>query len=172
MAHHELTTPVTEAQVCALHIDDTVTLQGILFGIRDATQIALFDRGRTTRFDLAGHAVIHTAPNVKKVPLSPTHPAGYAPLCVGTAQWPRGPPLARKRAGGLALAMAAAIGMKRRYLICWEKQKAATARGRGWSGDGFSQYETTDVPMWPRPKTCSQAKNRRWGLGHTGGLST
>jgi L(+)-tartrate dehydratase beta subunit len=84
MAHHELTTPVTEAQVCALHIDDTVTLQGILFGIRDATQIALFDRGRKTRFDLAGHAVIHTAPNVKKVPLSPTHPAGYAPLCVGT----------------------------------------------------------------------------------------
>jgi L(+)-tartrate dehydratase beta subunit len=84
MAHHELTTPVTEAQVRALHVDDTVTLQGILFGIRDATQIAIFDRGRKTRFDLAGHAVIHTAPNVKKVPPSPAHPAGYAPLCVGT----------------------------------------------------------------------------------------
>ena len=84
MAHHELTTPVTEAQVRALHVDDTVTLQGVLFGIRDATQIALFDRGRKTRFDLAGHAVIHTAPNVKKMPLSPEHPAGYAPLCVGT----------------------------------------------------------------------------------------
>jgi L(+)-tartrate dehydratase beta subunit len=84
MAHHELTTPVAEAQVRALHVDDTVTLQGVLFGIRDATQIALFDRGRKTRFDLAGHAVIHTAPNVKKVPPSPEHPAGYAPLCVGT----------------------------------------------------------------------------------------
>jgi len=84
MAHHELTTPVTEAQVRALHVDDTVTLQGVLFGIRDATQIALFDRDRKTRFDLAGHAVIHTAPNVKKVPPSPEHPAGYAPLCVGT----------------------------------------------------------------------------------------
>jgi len=84
MAHHELTTPVTEAQVRALHVDDTVTLQGLLFGIRDATQIALFDRGRKTRFDLAGHAVIHTAPNVKKMPRSPEHPAGYAPLCVGT----------------------------------------------------------------------------------------
>ena len=71
MAHHELTTPVTEAQVRALHVDDTVTLQGVLFGIRDATQIALFDRGRKTRFDLAGHAVIHTAPNVKKMPPSP-----------------------------------------------------------------------------------------------------
>ncbi len=84
MAHHELTTPVTEAQVRALHVDDTVTLQGVLFGIRDATQIALFDRGRKTRFDLAGHAVIHTAPNVKKMPRSPEHPVGYAPLCVGT----------------------------------------------------------------------------------------
>jgi L(+)-tartrate dehydratase beta subunit len=84
MAHHELTTPVTEAQVRALHVDDIVTLQGVLFGIRDATQIALFDRGRKTRFDLAGHAVIHTAPNVKKVAPSPEHPAGYAPLCVGT----------------------------------------------------------------------------------------
>jgi L(+)-tartrate dehydratase beta subunit len=84
MAHHELTTPVTEAQVRALRVDDTVTLQGALFGIRDATQIALFDRDRKTRFDLAGHAVIHTAPNVKKVPRSPEHPAGYAPLCVGT----------------------------------------------------------------------------------------
>lgn len=84
MAHHELTTPVTEAQVRALHVDDTVTLQGVLFGIRDATQIALFDRDRKTRFDLAGHAVIHTAPNVKKVPPSLEHPAGYAPLCVGT----------------------------------------------------------------------------------------
>ncbi|HSS71787.1 MAG TPA: fumarate hydratase C-terminal domain-containing protein [Casimicrobiaceae bacterium] len=84
MAHHDLSTPITEAQVRALRIDDTVTLQGALFGIRDATQIALFDRGRKTRFDLAGHAVIHTAPNVKKVPASKEHPTGYAPVCIGT----------------------------------------------------------------------------------------
>jgi len=84
MAHHDFSTPVTEAQVRALRVDDTVTLRGTLFGIRDATQIALFNPGRKTRFDLAGHAVIHTAPNVKKVPPSPEHPAGYAPLCVGT----------------------------------------------------------------------------------------
>jgi L(+)-tartrate dehydratase beta subunit len=84
MAHHELTTPITEAQVRALHIDDTVRLQGTLYGIRDATQIAMFDRGRATRFDLAGHAVIHTAPNVKKVVPSPQHPTGYAPVCIGT----------------------------------------------------------------------------------------
>ena len=84
MAHHEITMPVTETQVRALAVDDTVTLHGALFGLRDATQIALFDHGRTTRFDLTGHAVIHTAPNVKKVVPSPAHPAGYEPLCVGT----------------------------------------------------------------------------------------
>ena len=84
MAHHELATPVTEAQVRTLAVDDTVTLNGTLYGIRDATQIALFDRGRTTRFDLSGHAVIHTAPNVKKVDVSELNPVGYAPVCVGT----------------------------------------------------------------------------------------
>ena len=84
MAHHELTTPVDEAQIRSLRVDDTVTLQGTLFGIRDATQIHLFDRGRTTRFDLRGHAVIHTAPNVKKVEKSAAFPAGYAPVCIGT----------------------------------------------------------------------------------------
>ena len=84
MAHHELVPPLVPAQVRALRIDDTVTLQGTLFGIRDATLIELFDRGRSTRFDLAGHAVIHTAPNVRKVPPSKEHPTGYAPVCIGT----------------------------------------------------------------------------------------
>jgi len=84
MAHHDFTMPVSEAQVRALRANDTVTLNGTLFGIRDATQIHLFDRGRKTRFDLRGHAVIHTAPNVRKVEKSAAHPAGYAPLCIGT----------------------------------------------------------------------------------------
>lgn len=84
MAHFELSPPITEREARALRVNDTVTLQGTLFGIRDATQIHLFDRGRTTRFDLAGHAVIHTAPNVRRVEKSAAHPAGYAPLCIGT----------------------------------------------------------------------------------------
>jgi L(+)-tartrate dehydratase beta subunit len=84
MTHHTLTTPVDEAAIRALRTGDTVTLEGTLFGIRDATQIHMFDRGRKTRFDLRGHAVIHTAPNVKKVPVSPEHPAGYASVCIGT----------------------------------------------------------------------------------------
>jgi L(+)-tartrate dehydratase beta subunit len=84
VAHYDLSAPLSEAQVRALRINDTVTLNGTLFGIRDATQIHMFDRGRKTRFDLAGHAVIHTAPNVKKVEKSAANPAGYEPSCIGT----------------------------------------------------------------------------------------
>jgi L(+)-tartrate dehydratase beta subunit len=84
MTHHVLTPPISEAQVRALRINDTVTLEGTLYGIRDANQIALFDKGRTTRFDLRGHAAIHTAPNVRRVPPSADHPTGYEPVCVGT----------------------------------------------------------------------------------------
>ena len=84
MAHYDLPTPVSEADIRRLRINDTVTLQNTLFGIRDATQIHLFDRGRKTKFDLSGHAVIHTAPNVRKVPVSAEYPAGYQPICIGT----------------------------------------------------------------------------------------
>src|SRR5262245_60739228 len=82
--HYDFSTPVTEQQVRALRVNDTVTLNGPLYGIRDATQIHMFDRGRKTRFDLRGHALIHTAPNVRKVEKSNEHPTGYAPICIGT----------------------------------------------------------------------------------------
>ena len=52
MAHYDFTMPVTEEQVRKLRVNDTVTLNGTLYGIRDATQIHMFDRGRKTRFDL------------------------------------------------------------------------------------------------------------------------
>jgi len=84
MAHYNLTTPVNEEDIRKLRINDTVTLQSTLFGIRDATQIQMFDHDRKTRFDLNGHAVIHTAPNVRKVPASKEYPAGYEPICIGT----------------------------------------------------------------------------------------
>ncbi len=85
MTHYVLNMPIDEAQARALKVGDTVTLEKTLFGIRDATLIAMFDRGRTTRFDLNGHAVIHTAPNVKKkVDSRPGNSCGYEPLCIGT----------------------------------------------------------------------------------------
>ena len=76
--HYAFNTPLSDAEVRKLRINDTVTLNGTLYGIRDATQIHMFDRGRKTRFDLRGHAVIHTAPNVRKTA------TGYEPVCVGT----------------------------------------------------------------------------------------
>jgi L(+)-tartrate dehydratase beta subunit len=84
MAHYDFNMPISEAQARALRLNDTVTLNGTLYGIRDATLIHMFDRGRTTRFDLKGHAVVHTAPNVKWVGETQAHPSGYAPICIGT----------------------------------------------------------------------------------------
>jgi len=84
MAHFDFQMPVTEEQVRKLRVNDTVTLNGTLFGIRDATCIHLFDRGRKTRFDLRGHALIHTAPNVRWVGETKAAPTGYEPICVGT----------------------------------------------------------------------------------------
>ena len=82
--HYDFDMPITEAEARALRVNDTVTLNRTLYGIRDATLIHLFDRGRTTRFDLNGQAVIHTAPNVKKVEQSADCPAGYQAVCIGT----------------------------------------------------------------------------------------
>lgn len=82
--HYDFAMPITEDDARKVRVNDTVTLNGTLFGIRDATQIHMFDRGRKTRFDLAGHAVIHTAPNVRKVAKSAAHPTGYEPVCIGT----------------------------------------------------------------------------------------
>jgi L(+)-tartrate dehydratase beta subunit len=84
MTHHVLDMPIDDAKARALKVGDTVTLEKTLFGIRDATLIAMFDRGRATRFDLKGHAVIHTAPNVRKVDPRPGNSCGYEPLCIGT----------------------------------------------------------------------------------------
>ena len=84
MTHHTLEMPITPEQARGLKVGDSVTLEKTLFGIRDATPIHMFDRGRRTRLDLKGHAVIHTAPNVHKVAASPEAPAGYTPFCIGT----------------------------------------------------------------------------------------
>ena len=84
MTSHDIRLSVSDAEVRKLRVGDHVTLQETLFGLRDATLIHMFDKGRKTRFDLRGHAVIHTAPNVKKVPVSNECPAGYQSICIGT----------------------------------------------------------------------------------------
>jgi L(+)-tartrate dehydratase beta subunit len=79
MAHHEITFPTDVQKMRALHAGDTLTIQGHIVGIRDATQIRIFDHGQEPPFSLAGAALLHTAPNVRKRP-----DGGYEPMCIGT----------------------------------------------------------------------------------------
>jgi L(+)-tartrate dehydratase beta subunit len=44
----------------------------------------MFDHGRRTKFNLQGHAVIHTAPNLRKVERVGNNHSGYEAVCVGT----------------------------------------------------------------------------------------
>ena len=84
MTLHTFNMPITPEQARELKIGDTVMLEKTLFGIRDATLIHMFDRDRRTKLDMNGHAVIHTAPNVHRVPVSNEAPVGYTPFCIGT----------------------------------------------------------------------------------------
>ena len=61
-----------------LRAGDTVLLEGIIFGIRDATLIRIFDRGVAAPVDLKGAVLLHTAPNVRRVG------DRYEPVCIGT----------------------------------------------------------------------------------------
>jgi hypothetical protein len=54
--------------------------------------------------------------------------------------------------------------------LLFTQQKAATARGRAGAVTASPSNETTDIPMWPRPKTYSEAKKAAAG-GISGGLS-
>jgi L(+)-tartrate dehydratase beta subunit len=67
MAHHSLTSPFSEADIRGLTIRDTVTINGHIFGIRDATQIRMFDEKQPPPVELKDAACIHTAPSLKKV---------------------------------------------------------------------------------------------------------
>jgi len=77
--HHDITFPTDEATVRALRAGDTVTIEGHVIGIRDATQIRMFDRGQHPTMSLEGAALLHTAPNVRRL-----DDGRYEPLSVGT----------------------------------------------------------------------------------------
>lgn len=79
MAHHKLTTPLSEADIRQLQLEDTVSIDGTIFGIRDATQIRIFDEGITPPADLTGSVCLHTAPGVRKRP-----DGSYEKLSIGT----------------------------------------------------------------------------------------
>jgi L(+)-tartrate dehydratase beta subunit len=75
-----LTFPLTDLDALReLEAGQTLRIDGTVIGIRDATQIAMFDRGEKPRMDLRGAALIHTAPNVRKL-----GPGQYEKVCIGT----------------------------------------------------------------------------------------
>jgi len=80
MATHELTFPITDAaEIVKLRAGDEVIVQGHIIGIRDRTQIRIFDHGIEPPLDLAGALLLHTAPNVRKL-----GPGRYEKICIGT----------------------------------------------------------------------------------------
>jgi L(+)-tartrate dehydratase beta subunit len=79
MAEHRLTFPASEEDIRKLRAGDLVTVDGHIFGIRDRTQIRIFDQGVEPPVDLSGSFLLHTAPNVRK-----RDDGGYDPLCIGT----------------------------------------------------------------------------------------
>jgi L(+)-tartrate dehydratase beta subunit len=79
MPEHHLKTPLSEADVRQLRVGDAVWLDGIVFGVRDGNMIRVFDQKVAPPCDWRGAALLHTAPNVKKV-----GPGRYEAVCVGT----------------------------------------------------------------------------------------
>ena len=79
MAEIRLQTPLTESDVRQLKLEDTVYINGHIFGIRDATQIRIFDEGVPLPTDLTGAVCLHTAPGVRKL-----DDGRYEKICIGT----------------------------------------------------------------------------------------
>ncbi len=78
MTDFHLTTPLNESDVRQLTIGDSVTLDGVVYGVRDANLVRIFDHGVAPPVDWRGAALLHTAPNVRKVGNR------YEPVSVGT----------------------------------------------------------------------------------------
>ncbi len=79
MAAHHLTFPLGESEIRKLRAGDEVSVDGHIIGIRDRTQIRIFDQGIEPPMDLRGALLLHTAPNVRKL-----GPGRYEKLCIGT----------------------------------------------------------------------------------------
>ena len=76
----EVTFPITDPQaILDLRAGDEVVVQGHIIGIRDRTQVRIFDEGVEPPLDLSGAFLLHTAPNVRK-----RDDGGYDPMCIGT----------------------------------------------------------------------------------------
>src|SRR5437588_9501538 len=80
MATYEVTFPIKgKAEILKLRAGDEVVVQGHIIGIRDRTQIRIFDQGVEPPMDLRGAFLLHTAPGVRKL-----GPGRYEKVCIGT----------------------------------------------------------------------------------------
>src|SRR5438477_8010276 len=79
MSEFHFQTPLSEEQMRKVSVGDSVYLDGIVFGVRDGNLIRVFDQHLKPPVDWRGAALLHTAPNVKKI-----GPGKYEPICVGT----------------------------------------------------------------------------------------
>jgi L(+)-tartrate dehydratase beta subunit len=85
MAVHEVTFPITNPQeILKLRAGDEVTVQGHIIGIRDRTQIRIFDQGQEPPMDLRGAFLLHTAPGVRKVGPDADGRVRYEKVSIGT----------------------------------------------------------------------------------------
>lgn len=75
---YHLQSPFSEEDIRQLHVGDLVYFDGPLFGIRDLTQIYIFDKGYIPPVSLMGMPCIHTAPSLKKVN------GKWEKICIGT----------------------------------------------------------------------------------------
>jgi L(+)-tartrate dehydratase beta subunit len=71
--------PAYEAAIRELRAGDEVLVDGHIVGIRDRTQIRIFDQGVQPPLDLQGAFLLHTAPGVRKL-----GPGKYEKVCIGT----------------------------------------------------------------------------------------
>ena len=79
MSSERLTFPTTEEAIRELHAGDEVLVDGHIIGIRDRTQIRIFDQGVEPPMDFDGAFLLHTAPGVRKL-----GPGKYEKVCIGT----------------------------------------------------------------------------------------
>ena len=85
MANHTVTFPITDPQeILKLKAGDEVTVQGHIIGIRDRTQIRIFDQKVEPPMNLGGAFLLHTAPNVRKVSEDAEGRGTYEKICIGT----------------------------------------------------------------------------------------
>ena len=79
MAERRITFPTDEETIRSLDVGDSVLVDGHVIGIRDRTQIRIFDQGVPPPMDLTGAFLLHTAPGVRKI-----GPGRYEPVSIGT----------------------------------------------------------------------------------------